>query len=66
HYNIPDGFISFSLYQRRIFLESATNTLEVLSRGVSRATAAHEKRILDKFYQATEFEKGFWDQAYND
>jgi thiaminase (transcriptional activator TenA) len=66
YYNIPDNFISFSLYQRRIFLESATNTLEVLSRGAANASATQEKRILDKFYKATKLEKGFWDQAYND
>jgi thiaminase/transcriptional activator TenA len=66
YYNIPDNFISFSLYQRRIFLESATNTLEVLSRGAANASATQEKRILDKFYKATKLEKGFWDQVYND
>jgi thiaminase/transcriptional activator TenA len=66
HYNIPDSYISFNLYQRRIFLESANNTLEVLSRGASKATPEQEKRILDRFYRATELEKGFWDQVYND
>lgn len=66
YYHIPDNFISFSLYQKRVFLESATNTLEVLSRGASRASSSEQNRILDKFYKATKFEKGFWDQAYSD
>lgn len=65
YYRIPDKFISFSLYQRRIFREMAQDTLEVLSRGASKASPAEEERYLDEFYRATNFEKEFWDQAYS-
>jgi len=64
YYHVPDDYISFSLYQRRVFLKSAANTLEVLARAGAKASPAGEKRILDRLYQATMFEKGFWDQAY--
>ncbi len=64
YYRIPDKFISFSFYQKRIFRDMAQDTLEVLSRGASKASPAEEERYLGKFYQGTNFEKEFWDQAY--
>jgi thiaminase (transcriptional activator TenA) len=64
HYNVPEAYISFNLYQRRVFTESAANTLKVLAMGASRASKAQEKKIFAKFYEATKFERGFWDQNY--
>jgi thiaminase (transcriptional activator TenA) len=64
HYNVPDSHISFSLYQKKIFRESAANTLEILSRGVSAGSREFETKILEKFYTATKFERQFWDQNY--
>jgi len=61
YYHVPDSYISFDLYQKRIFAESGTNTLEALSRGASKVK---EEKILEKFYAATQFERQFWDQNY--
>ena len=61
YYHVPDSYISFSLYQKRIFGDSGANTLEALSRGASKVD---ESKILEKFYEATKFERQFWDQVY--
>jgi len=62
YYNVPESYISFNLYQRRVFTESAQNTLQILSRGTVNASRKHEKKVLDKFYEATKHERRFWDQ----
>ena len=64
YYNVPEAYISFNLYQRRVFTESAANTLKVLATGVARTSKAHENKVLAKFYAATKLERGFWDQNY--
>jgi len=64
YYHVPEAYISFNLFQRRVFTESATNTLKVLAKGAARATREYETKILEKFYAATKFERGFWDQNY--
>ncbi len=64
YYNVPEAYISFNLYQRRVFTESATDTLKVLAMGTAEASKVQEKKILAKFYAATKFERGFWDQNY--
>lgn len=61
YYHVPDSYISFTLYQKKIFSESGANTLEALSRGVPKIP---EQKILEKFYEATKFERQFWDQNY--
>lgn len=61
YYHIPDSYISFNLYQKRIFGDSGANTLEALARD---ASEVKEERILEKFYEATKFERQFWDQTY--
>jgi thiaminase (transcriptional activator TenA) len=64
YYNLPESYVSFSLFQRKVFKESTANTLKVLSQGAANASKEKEKKILAKFYEATKFERRFWDQAY--
>ncbi len=64
YYKVPTKYISFTLYQKRVFTESGANTLRILEIGTAKASRAEENKILDKFYAATKFERRFWDQNY--
>ncbi len=64
YYKIPEAYISFNLFQRRVFTESSANTLKILAQGTVHVSKDREKKILEKFYEATKFERRFWDQNY--